>query len=150
MQHARAQNILSGQSNLARRVFAAVPMQEFWSVPQISAEMNRLEPHNLSKGEITGCLRSLEDAGLVNETASLTFRSTVKPPKENATVEPKKTPVTSQLSLLERLAAKAEALRALADDIDLLAMEAEEAIKAASLDSEKLKQFQAMLKQMTV
>lgn len=150
MQYVRAQNILSGQSNLARRVFTAVPMQEFWDVQQISTELFRLESHNLTKAEITGCLRTLVDAGLVNETASLTFRSTVKPPKETAVMmEPKKQqPSLPQDSLMDRMNDKADALRSLADDIDLLAMELDEALKAASADSEKLKQFQSNLKLM--
>lgn len=132
MQHARAQNILSGQTNLARRVFAAVPMQAFWTAQDISFEMNRLENHNLSKGEILGCLRTLVDAGLVNETASTTFRSNVKSAKESVTVETKKTAAQAKpLTLLERFTAKAEALREMADDLEMLGLEADQAIKDA-------------------
>lgn len=148
MQHARAMNILSGQSNLARRVFAAVPIQAFWTVQEISVEMHRLENHKLNKGEIMGCLRTLVDAGLVNETASLTFRSNVKPQKESASVIPKTLAPSEQMSLMDRIAIKAQAMRMLADDLEMLGLEAEEAIKAASADSEKLKQFQLNLKQM--
>lgn len=148
MQFGRAQNILSGQSNLARRVFAAVPIQAFWTVQEISVEMHRLENHKLNKGEIMGCLRTLVDAGLVNETASLTFRSNVKPQKESASVEPKTLAPSEQMSLMDRIAIKAQAMRMLADDLEMLGLEAEEAIKAASADSEKLKQFQLNLKQM--
>lgn len=148
MQHARAMNILSSQSNLARRVFAAVPIQAFWTVQEISVEMHRLENHKLNKGEIMGCLRTLVDAGLVNETASLTFRSNVKPQKESASVIPKTLAPSEQMSLMDRIAIKAQAMRMLADDLEMLGLEAEEAIKAASADSEKLKQFQLNLKQM--
>jgi len=149
MQHERAQNILSGQTNLARKVFDAVPRQEFWDVNQISAEMYRKAHHNSSKAEITGCLRTLVDAGLINETASLTFRSTVKPPKPDApekVMQPKAKPEPAQPSLMEKFFDVATALREAAEKVESLAMEMDTAMKDAGKGDERVKQMQAALR----
>lgn len=146
MQHARAMNILDGQTNLAQKVFVAVPMQEFWSVQQISAEMFRLESHNLSKGEITGCLRTLVDAGLVNETASQTFRSTVKPPKAIEVTAPTKKVQPAKLSLMDQLFGLATDLRAVAEKVEAVAMEVDSAIVDAGKGNEQLKALQSTLR----
>lgn len=151
MQHDRAQNILSGQTALAKRVFEAVPMQAFWSVQEISTEMTRLGGHNLSKGEITGCLRCLVDAGLINETASLTFRSNVKPPKP---VLKEVAPVTApamkaakpKLTLMEQLFDVATSLRTAAEQIDALALEVDSTIVEAGKGDERFRQMQATLR----
>lgn len=146
MQHARAMNILDGQTNLAQKVFAAVPMQEFWSVQQISAEMFRLDNHNLSKGEITGCLRTLVDAGLVNETASQTFRSTVKPPKAIEVTAPTKKVQPAKPSLMDQLFGLATDLRAVAEKVEAVAMEVDSAIVDAGKGNEQLKALQSTLR----
>lgn len=151
MQHARAMNILDGQTNLARRVFHSVPMQEFWTVGQISNEMNRIEKHNLTKGEITGCLRTLVDAGLVGETGILTFRSNVKPPKDNYVEEPTVTAPTKKAplmkpSLMDQLFGLATDLRAVAEKVEAVAMEVDSAILEAGKGDEKLKALQVTLR----
>lgn len=152
MQHARAMNILEGQTNLARRVFHSVSMQEFWSVGQISNEMNRIEKHNLTKGEITGCLRTLVDAGLVGETGMLTFRSNVKPAKDTTVEE---APVTApnlkkkpeaKVSLMDQLFGLATDLRAVAEKVEAVAMEVDSAILEAGKGDEKLKALQVTLR----
>lgn len=148
MQHERAQNILSGQTNLARKVFAAVPMQSFWDVQQISTEMTRQSPHNHSKAEITGCLRVLVDAGLINETASLTFRSNVKPPKAvpEQVMQPKAKAEPVKASFMDRAFELATTMRAAAEQLEQLGMEVDTALKDAGKGDEKYKQMQATLR----
>lgn len=154
MQYERAQNILSGQTNLARKVFAAVPMQEFWSIGQISNEMNRVEKHSVSKGEITGCLRALVDAGLVAEAGQLTFRSNVKPPKPAPEIHhelPVMTAPTKKVqppkpSLMEQLFGLATDLRAVAEKVESVAMEVDSAIIEAGKGDEKLRALQVTLR----
>lgn len=146
MNYTRAQNVLSSQSRLAQRVFSAVPMQAFWDVQQISTELFRLENHNLTKAEITGCLRTLVEAGLVNETASLTFRSNVKPPKECPVTVPAVKNAAPKQSLMEQLFAVATTLRTAAEQIETLGMEVDSAIIEAGQGNEKLKQLQATLR----
>ena len=146
MQYARAMNILDGQTNLAQKVFAAVPMQAFWTVQQISTEMFRLENHNLSKGEITGCLRTLVDAGLVNETASQTFRSTVKPAKVIEVTAPSKKPPAPKTSLMDQLFDLATSLRDVAEKVEAVAMEVDSAIIEAGKGNDQLKALQTTLR----
>lgn len=152
MQYARAMNILDGQTNLAQRVFHCVPMQECWSVGQISNEMHRIEPHNHTKATITGCLRTLVEAGLVGEAGMLTFRSNVKPPKD-APVE--EIPVTApnlkkkqeaKVSLMDQLFGLATDLRAVAEKVEAVAMEVDSAILEAGKGDEKLKALQVTLR----
>lgn len=149
MQHTRAMNILSGQSNLARRVFACVPMQEFWSVGQISNEMHRIEKHNLTKREVIGCLRSLVEAGLVCEAGMLTFRSTVKSVKEDdpvMTAPTLKKKTEPKLSLMDQLFSLATELRNVAEKVEAVAMEVDSAIIEAGKGDEKLKTLQVTLR----
>lgn len=146
MQHARAMNILDGQTNLAQKVFAAVPMQAFWTVQQISTEMFRLENHNLSKSEITGCLRTLVDAGLVNETASQTFRSTVKPAKVIEVTAPSKKAPAPKTSLMDQLFDLATSLRDVAEKVEAVAMEVDSAIIEAGKGNDQLKALQTTLR----
>lgn len=150
MQHERAQSILSGQSNLARRVFDVVPKQDYWSVMQISNELHRKEPHGLTKGEITGCLRTLVEAGLVSEAGVLTFRSTVKPPKP---VLKEVTPVTApalkvkpKQSLMEQLFDLATSLRTVAEKVEAIGMEVDSTILEAGKGDERLRQLQTTLR----
>lgn len=147
MNFLRAQSVLSSQSRLAQKVFAAVPMQSFWDVQQISTEMFRLENHNLSKAEITGCLRTLAEAGLINETASLTFRSNVKPPKDTPVIASAvKNVKAPKQSFMEQLFAVATTLRTAAEQVETLAMEVDTAIVDAGKGNEKLKQLQTTLR----
>lgn len=153
MNHTRAQTILSGQTRLAQRVFAAVPKQEYWSIGQISNEMARVEKHNMTKSEVAGSLRTLVDAGLVSENGVLTFRSNVKPPsqKDNATMAqgPQKVPTKSaQPTLGERFLFKAAQLRSMADDLDAMALEVEEAIIKAGAKNAKLDKLRLALREL--
>lgn len=152
MNQQRAENILSGQTNLARKVFAAVPKQEYWSVGQISNEMNRVEKHNMSKGEITGCLRSLVDAGLVAEQGVLTFCSKVKPePMKQGPIMPKAEVAAPapKASLMDRLFAEAAGLRKTADSLEAIALDVDTAIQEAKQGStEKLRKLQGAMREL--
>lgn len=146
MQYERAQRILDGQTNLARKVFAAVPMQEYWSIGQIYNEMHRVEKHSNSRGEITGCLRSLVDAGLVSEAGQLTFRSNVKPLQEVAVTAPLKKAQAPKPSMMDRAFAVATKLREAAEEIEQLGMEVDSAILDAGKGNAKLLELQATLR----
>ncbi len=139
---------------LAQRVFHAVPLQEYWSVNQISNEMSRLEKHNHSRGEITGCLRCLVDAGLVGEAGTLTFRAKfnskqLQEEKEKPMSTKKNLTVSSTDSLIQRINNKAAQLRHLADEIELLGIEVIEAIQEAGQSNEKLLKLQSLLREIT-
>lgn len=82
MTPARAERLLSGQSALAAKVFAAVPILEAWTMEQIKRELERtgttmkIAPHT-----VMGCLRDLKDAGLIGEPIREHFRSNTKIPR---------------------------------------------------------------------
>lgn len=143
----KAENILTGMSLLARRVMDAVPRQEYWSIGQISNEMNRQLKHAHSKGEITGVLRTLVDAGLVAEAGLLTFKSTVKLPEvKPVSAPPLKQKGTPEPTLMEKFFDLATQLRKTAEQIETLAMEMDTAIKDAGKGNEQLVQLQATLR----
>lgn len=145
MNQEKAENILSGMSLLARRVMDAVPKQEYWSIGQISNEMNRQAKHAHPKGEITGALRVLVDAGLVTEQGLLTFKSAVTIP-EVKPVHPKPKPQAPEPTLMEKFFDLATQLRKTTEQVETLAMEMDTAIKDAGKGNEQLHQLQATLR----
>lgn len=147
MQLEKAENILTGMSLLARRVMDAVPKQDYWSIGQISNEMNRQSKHAHSKGEITGELRTLVDAGLVSEAGLLTFKSNVKMPEvKPVSAPPLKQKGIPKPTLMEQLFEVATTLREAAEKVETLAMEMDTAIKDAGKGNEQLIQLQATLR----
>lgn len=146
MQAERAENILSGMSLLARRVMDAVPKQEYWSIGQISNEMNRQAKHAHPKGEITGALRVLVDAGLVIEQGLLTFKSAVTIPEVKPMSAPPIKKVAPKPTLMDQFFELATIMRELAEKTETLAMEMDTAIKDAGKGNEQLHQLQATLR----
>ena len=151
MNHQRAVAILGSQTNLAQRVFKCVPIQEWWTVHQIANEMDRHGPHNHTKTILGGCLRTLKEAGLVDEGPKDTYRSAVKPTLKR--IEPvgeinDKTAPT-QPSLVDRLINEATKLRAMAETLDNLAVGIDDEIakagKAGKAGNEKLKLLRELL-----
>lgn len=149
MNHQRAMSVLDNQTTLAQKVFKAVPMQDWWSVHQISAELARQTGQTQTRVTLGGCLRTLKDAGLIDEGSGDTYRSAVKPaPVKKAEpmgqIDDKQAPVPP--SLAERLMAKAQSLREQAEELDNLAVEIEEEIaKAGKAGNEKLRMLRELL-----
>ena len=73
MNHARTQELLAGQSGIARKVFDVVPIAEAWTAAQIRAELTRLGASNDIR-IIDGCLRSLVDKKLIQEVGRGLYR----------------------------------------------------------------------------
>lgn len=68
--------ILAGQTNLARRIYDATPIQEAWHIRDIRRHIpNCTTEHRV----IRGALRELQDAGLVRENPPHHFSRTHKP-----------------------------------------------------------------------
>lgn len=65
MTPARLSRILSSQSAVAQKVFAALPAYEAWTIQQIRAVLEARGRH-LAHHVIEGCLHSLQRAGLVD------------------------------------------------------------------------------------
>jgi hypothetical protein len=148
MPQARFKSLINGMTATAKKVYAAVPIQEMWTPQQIQAELARTNMIPDFR-TLQGCLRHLTDAGLVLERGSKPSaysRAPVKPEKPTAmvtpTTAPKPTPVKSPLDKIGDLAAR---LRNLADDLDSCAVEIEEQFTTAEKQSERFKQLQQLL-----
>lgn len=142
-----------------KKVYAAVPISEPWSVSYILSEIQRLSSFTSNMRVVTGSLNALKASGLVLEPEpSLFVRAPVKPPKspdEIATTEEEdmSKPATTieksakqprnPMAILSELATRCKAL---ADEIETAALEIDEYVAAKDADSGKLKQLQALLK----
>lgn len=150
----------SGLNGMAKKVLAAVPMQEAWTLAQINFELRRVGTR-ADQDVIEGCLGTLTGNGLVKQPSRGTFIRVTAPPKEPQTtkvntvqhLEPR--PTTKTLTVkhapqppdtLTRLVSVAASLRELADEIDSLALDVEERVQVAGKDGEKLRQLQSLLK----
>lgn len=71
MNEQRARAILNGQTAVARRVFALVPLHESRSSRDIYRELS--STGNLNLAVVTGCLKDLVANGLVRETSKLHY-----------------------------------------------------------------------------
>lgn len=137
-----------------KKVYAAVPISEPWSVSYILSEIQRLSSFTSNMRVVTGSLNALKASGLVLEPEpSLFVRAPVKPPKspdeiattEEETTMPAPTPKQPRnpMAILSELATRCKAL---ADEIETAALEIDEYVAAKDADSGKLKQLQALLK----
>lgn len=145
-------------SGIAQKVYAAVPCETPWAVSYIHSEMQRLGSSTRDVRVVQGCLNSLKDAGLIQETSKGLFvRAQVKP---TPIAEPnqKEQPVTQQqtivkpktprnpMAILNELAAKCKALQ---DEMEMAALEIDEYVTAKDGDAAKLKQLQTLLKSLS-
>lgn len=67
MTEAKFNNIYRGLTEIAKKVYQAVPMQEMWTANQVISELNRLGFNRQEHRIVLGCLTSLRDSGLVKE-----------------------------------------------------------------------------------
>lgn len=146
MRHSRFQQIASGLSSIALKVYEAVPINEAWTAPQINGELRR---KGITKpGDIVeGCLSNLVDNGLVLERPTGTFRRVeVREPEKKpmAVVTPIAAP--APVDPLHVLGALSQRVRQLADEIDTIALQVDGMFAAVAKDSEKLRQLQNLLK----
>jgi hypothetical protein len=142
------------------KVFDAVPAQEAWSYIQINMEISRRGRSRMEQSVLMGCIRALKDKGLVTEPMPGLFqRVAVVQKQETASAPetvpetlpqpqpmPKETPLEKIAALSAKVRAHAETFRALADDIDGVAIEVEEMFNVRDAQVEKLRQLQVLLK----
>lgn len=143
-----------------KKVYAAVPISEPWSVSYILSEIQRLSSFTSNMRVVTGSLNALKASGLILEPEpSLFVRAPIKPPKspdEITTTEEedmskaapiekpaKQTDPRNPMAILSELATRCKAL---ADEIETAALEIDEYVTAKDVDAGKLKQLQALLK----
>ena len=145
MNSARMRAIEEGQTGIAKKVLSSVPIQESWTARQIVSDIarsgSRPDPHI-----VEGCLNTLCDSGLVRERLRGYFQRT-KPKEEKvvsiaATSAQPKEPIDP----LTKLGNIASSLRAMADEIEDVALAIEERQTATTEEIAKLRQLKALLR----
>ena len=146
-----------------KKVYEAVPVSEAWTSTQIIAEISRLGYSMRDSKAIIGCLDTLKRQGLIQEPErgsfirievkeTTTFDKFIEETKEKTMATSK--PVTqikqSNLDRLINLSEKANVLaaqmKAVATEIENVALEIEAEIQENSTSAQKLKQLQELLK----
>lgn len=178
MNQARFNSVYNGLTSIAKKVYEAVPISEPWDTKKIVSEIHRCGT-NPDPSIIAGCLNSLIAAGLVHEPSAKMFVRVpvkAKPTREAPADQenPRPAPVTNEIpatvttkqpqakqseqptDILEKmsaLAGRVNHVRAyldqLASDIETTALEIEEQMAQREKDMAKLRQLQALLKDLT-
>ena len=173
MNYARFKAIHHGMTAVAKKVYEAVPMSEAWSHSQIHTEIHRLG-YGVQYNIMSGCLNSLIGAGLVIEPSKGHFKRepvrepAIQLPSKPVTPPPQTTPQPEEpmantaitttppkaiapLDRLMTLASRAvdlsKAAKTLANDIDDAAIAITQEIAATDAQYVKLRQLQALLKE---
>ncbi|WP_085725743.1 hypothetical protein [Pseudomonas sp. R37(2017)] len=164
MNAAKQQNMLAGQSSLARKVFQVVPIQERWSAHDIFNTLMVAETTGAQFPAVRRGLGELKDAGLIREPVNGHFQRTaitITPSREQIMSKDTKpavaTTVKPEGSALDTLAVLSgevisfaeefgQRLKKLAARIEevALSVEAEREVNAEALD--KFKLLQSLLK----
>ncbi|MBK3465849.1 hypothetical protein [Pseudomonas sp. MF6776] len=163
MNESRQQQILAGQSSIAQKIFAYVPIQTSWSNHEIHGAVSNAKATGASPYAIRRALGELKEAGLIREPVGGKFQrdaATKKPQKEQAVSQVAKQTVVSikkPEGALDVLASLSGEVVSLADDFSkrmkalatrieevALSVESERETNAAAVG--KLKQLQELLK----
>jgi len=167
MNHAKYQQLVSGQTSIAQKVLTVVPLATEWDSRQIRSELLRVTRSAPDLRIVEGCLRKLVEAGLVKELAREMYRRTPVPPApvptapvqpieaEEETLVPIKEPAAP--SAFDRLAAVAASLRnagatltKAAAEIEDIALQAQQQIEDERNKAGKYRQLGSLLKELGV
>ncbi|WP_322617164.1 hypothetical protein [Pseudomonas sp. BIC9C] len=164
MNAAKQQNMLVGQSSLARKVFQVVPIQERWSAHDIFNSLMVAETTGAQFPAVRRGLGELKDAGLIREPVNGHFQRTAitnTPQREQSMSKETKPAVVAiknaKGSALDTLAVLSgevisfaeevgQRMKKLAARIEEVALSAELEREANAEALEKFKQLQSLLK----
>ncbi|MNB96319.1 hypothetical protein D3C75_435180 [compost metagenome] len=164
MNAAKQQNMLAGQSSLARKVFQVVPIQERWSAHDIFNSLMVAEATGAQFPAVRRGLGELKEAGLIREPVNGHFQRTavtIKSPREQSMPKETQSAVLTikkaNASALDTLAALSGEVISFAEEVGnrmkklaarieevALSVEAEREVNAEALD--KFKLLQSLLK----
>jgi hypothetical protein len=164
MNAAKQQNMLAGQSSLARKVFQVVPIQERWSAHDIFNSLMVSEATGAQFPAVRRGLGELKEAGLIREPVNGHFQRTaitIKFPREQSMSKETKPAVIAinktEVSALDTLAVLSGEVISFAEEVGqrmkkvaarieevALSVEAERETNADAL--EKFKLLQSLLK----
>lgn len=164
MNESRQQQILAGQSSIAQKIFAYVPIQTSWSNHEIHGAVSTAKATGASPYAIRRALGELKEAGLIREPIGGKFQrdaATPKPKKEQAVTQVAKTsavsikkPETGALDVLASLSGEvvnladdfSKRMKELATRIEEVALSVETERESNAEAVNKLKQLQELLK----
>jgi hypothetical protein len=146
-----------------KKVYEAVPASEAWTSTQIIGEISRLGYSMRDSKAIIGCLDTLKRQGLIQEPErgsfirvevkeTTTFDKFIEETKEKtmATSKPvtqiKQSNLDRLISLSEKANGLAAQMKAMATELENVALEIEAEIQENSTSAQKLKQLQELLK----
>ena len=163
MNAAKQQNLLAGQSSLARKVFQVVPIQERWSAHDIFNSLMVAQSTGAQFPAVRRGLAELKEVGLIREPVNGHFQRTaitITPSREQIMSKESKTTfstVQSQGSALDTLAVLSGEVISFAEEVGqrmkklaarieevALSVEAEREVTAETLN--KFKLLQSLLK----
>ena len=164
MNAAKQQNMLAGQSSLARKVFQVVPIQERWSAHDIFNSLMVSEATGAQFPAVRRGLGELKEAGLIREPVNGHFQRTavtIKSPREQSMPKETQSAVLTikkaDASALDTLAVLSGEVISFAEEVGhrmkklaarieevALSVEAEREVNAEALD--KFKLLQSLLK----
>lgn len=151
MTPARRDQILAGQTNVARKVYEAVTADPSASSnpAQVATQLKATTGAGCDIHTLRGCLKSLKEGGLIREVVPGSFRQTqVKEQKPMSTPKAAPARATSKPSAIEALGGLAAKVREaagvlgkIADEIDTVAIGIDE---LSAADREELKKLRQM------
>lgn len=171
MSAARFQAMHQGLGATARKVFERVPIAEAWSVHRIQGELER-QGVRIEFRVFLGCLKALQDGGLVLEPAPGMLRRAPVRERERPQLQAAPSSVSSSettmpqtitvpakqpkvdLSTMDKIGALAARVRllssdaaAIATDLETLAIEAGERDQVTAADLERLRTLRSLLRE---
>lgn len=156
MSAARLKQLEAGQTSMARKVLDAVPKAEIWSIAQITTELGRVG-NNMTRSVVEGCLRTLVEAGLVQELQGGFRRVAARPEPQPvasttiklASVPTQEAPVQTPMEKLVVLAADLRSLAAEAESmavrVEELGVELDDKLKAVDEEGATFRQLKVLL-----
>lgn len=169
----RQQQLLQGQSSIARKVFDHVPIRESWPPHRIAAAIERTTRSRLDAKVVDGCLAALIETGLIRQHGSNTGAreyqrtpvSEAKADSPTTTIEStppadghigigpvdapgvadSPTPFAVLSSLNERLFQVSQELKDIATGLGDAVLQIEEAREQNARDAKTLRQLQSLL-----
>ncbi len=172
MNNARLAALQQGLSSVAKKVLDATPIEEAWSVTQIMQEMHRAIGTHHERRVVAGALASMVQQGIVRELLPGRFQrvtakavidkpvlvavraSKTAQPGEQAKVSQPSTeasgrgsgPVVDQIAqIAAQLRNASKQFSLLAEDLDAIAIEAQDRMEVAEKSLAKMREFKALL-----
>lgn len=156
MKAEKMQRIEDSITTTARKVLTAVPIQEAWTIHQITAELLRTGVR-MNHPVIEGCLKSLMESKLVREYSAGHYQRItprvrlVDAPelKQEGTVPQPIQPPVPKRDLMERAELLAKLLRNAADEVETIALEFDKAMQQMKTDNAELEQLSNLIKKLS-